>query len=1137
MPDKALADYQTDVQTVSFQIGGKRPRGFVFTAEKADFSDLSLHSELNFEGLQPKERMVILEVARQDAEFWAHLHKSSQPRKDSSNNLVTSGNSLNRTVPDIKGISLKEEIRIHLKSFVSNLLGQRVDEASVADLRTESIFIEYYRTYHPPITHSLSRLSLSVLTSCLGQPLPTEGLPTTAHSLAKAIIHEALEAAKKLPFSAMKESNLIGSGNPSYFPGLSDSYEGLLANVVLSTAFERAMESKKEFGIQTDAPSVIFKSGKVDTAVQSNLSFSDSDDGISPGSSMTNPTIMTEDTDTFTYYQPDDRLLQGDITLTEEVEELVTCVEDDPSKRHNSIGTLDKFLSSLNDCFKDPGIVRTPFPEMGVDIVDGDCDMLEPLLPDMDISSLLEKRTAIDNWEENWLFRNKKDVIPSVSNLIDTSFLTDEPIGMYVPLPVENLHPCVGDISFDQISELSEKSSYGSLEFSSTDSEEECKDPQTAIVETALDSLEQRERESTEQYASISFRVVSPLPSEPFSEEKDENGLRIPVYLHAKARCCVKEGNLKFLVKPGNCTVSLGRCLRVSCLPAGRVNVGVAWFKNSRRLQFTEDVFQTENHGTRTLHIYDASSDHSGLYSVVIYDDQYQCWTDFSIRVTGRPIPAILPSLKVFTDLFQVVEGQDAIIRGEVYGHPEPLLTLKEKPFEDNTSLDQETSGSWTVVIRRVIEKNSGKYIVTASNRLGSVSTSFELQIRKKSEQAPSKSTVNESVPPIPKKRLKVPRAVPAPRLKKKVAEEESSNPQTIETRSVPSIDSENLTQTLRPGSIAEREYKKWSQAVPMPNNPYSAEKLQQRLESRFDAAATRFYVGPKQSHLESNDDHQCDWLESYRRDYIITGNSEGKRKSECQNSAVSLPLKKQDNPVSITKSIASDVSKRCGPSKLEKGCTILNESSKDKPVPISCQSVDKLAEEKLVKNFENERSKCKENSDDDEGIASNEEVPVLPSVKKLASLFKHTAETNEVNFQEKGKASKANESTGKHVAGVISGNSQNVQNKVKNLKDEEVGVFRIHSLTARNVPREFRKGLELNRDRPQDKIVKLLSPSRANDNAKVTIPAKQSESKGAASTKGVKSGIAKRAAFWDNRIVNGIVEDAEVSDNFPELL
>jgi len=63
--------------------------------------------------------------------------------------------------------------------------------------------------------------------------------------------------------SFFKESNLIGSGNPSYFPGLSDSYEGLLANVVLSTAFERAMESKKEFGIQTDAPSVIFKSGNL----------------------------------------------------------------------------------------------------------------------------------------------------------------------------------------------------------------------------------------------------------------------------------------------------------------------------------------------------------------------------------------------------------------------------------------------------------------------------------------------------------------------------------------------------------------------------------------------------------------------------------------------------------------------------------------------------------------------------------------------------------------------------------------------------------------------------------------------------------------------------------------------------------
>jgi len=79
----------------------------------------------------------------------------------------------------------------------------------------------------------------------------------------------------------------------------------------------------------------------------------------------------------------------------------------------------------------------------------------------------------------------------------------------------------------------------------------------------------------------------------------------------------------------------------------------------------------------------------------------FKClWYEFLL---GRPIPAILPSLKVFTDLFQVVEGQDAIIRGEVYGHPEPLLTLKEKPFEDNTSLGNVKKTLFTHYLR---EKN-----------------------------------------------------------------------------------------------------------------------------------------------------------------------------------------------------------------------------------------------------------------------------------------------------------------------------------------------------------------------------------------------------------------------------------------------
>ncbi|KAL5287122.1 hypothetical protein ACFFRR_008206 [Megaselia abdita] len=126
----------------------------------------------------------------------------------------------------------------------------------------------------------------------------------------------------------------------------------------------------------------------------------------------------------------------------------------------------------------------------------------------------------------------------------------------------------------------------------------------------------------------------------------------------------------------------------------------------------------------------------------------------------------------------------------------------------------------------------------------------------------------------------------------------DSVSMKSLETESVEEdIETERLRH-LVPGSIAEREYKKWTNAVDMPNNPYAPDALKKRLSgssenfmdlpniSQEEKESVDHTDAPK---LDTNDNDKE--YERYSRDYYIN-------LSKCASGRRSTSPSNKDNDV-----------------------------------------------------------------------------------------------------------------------------------------------------------------------------------------------------------------------------------------------
>ena len=162
----------------------------------------------------------------------------------------------------------------------------------------------------------------------------------------------------------------------------------------------------------------------------------------------------------------------------------------------------------------DEPAIRVAFPELGLDIVDLNYRSLFPKELEQEIKSscLLSstssssahkiRLTDLDSWEENWLFKKKKNKpcnsINSYITLCELDFAS-EPVRMFIPNPCQVTQTLVGDQDLNHVQDLSERNSVASLAFSSDEEEEEEERQEETQEERQEEEKEGGEREEQSQ--------------------------------------------------------------------------------------------------------------------------------------------------------------------------------------------------------------------------------------------------------------------------------------------------------------------------------------------------------------------------------------------------------------------------------------------------------------------------------------------------------------------------------------------------------------------------------------------------------------------------------------------------------------
>ncbi|XP_076235541.1 uncharacterized protein LOC143179959 [Calliopsis andreniformis] len=260
---------------------------------------------------------------------------------------------------------------------------------------------------------------------------PSEDSPTMAHTALREIVERAVEEAKKLPSLAGSPSE---TGRlPERKDIAENSYEDLLATAILNKVIEKFQKE------QVDGNSNVLH-GKPVSASKSALSESEPgfDDSVEEGCSSLEPLSQEECNSVCSAScrrhlrnQPESLSL----TIEEQIEEVTTTYASDEDPRDN-------------DALAIRNAHRVPFPELGMDIIDPSQESSEDSQDEPDTPTPhIGLVSPIESWEENWLFQKKR-----VQTQADS-------VAMLVPNPSADFKALIGDKDAEDTSDLSECSS------------------------------------------------------------------------------------------------------------------------------------------------------------------------------------------------------------------------------------------------------------------------------------------------------------------------------------------------------------------------------------------------------------------------------------------------------------------------------------------------------------------------------------------------------------------------------------------------------------------------------------------------------------------------------------------------------
>ncbi|XP_067119677.1 uncharacterized protein [Centruroides vittatus] len=1109
------------------------------------------------------------------------------------------------------------EIRHHIETVVEGLIGgTSLDTARVDCLYDHPLYDQLFAKFHSQLASASVLLCNALQKAMQSNTLSEDEItPTAAHSALKYIINEVIEDVQMLPIfkdidesSQDKDSKSTVQENSSH--SVYKTYNDLLAAAIINKLVEMQQEKFKKDNLRTDND---LKDSN------SNENSSDDDNLDSNAKEANNEFMWVEDLN-----KPQSRIEY----IIEEIEEITqdgTDSEEDRSSRmsiqssnHSTndiplgktvITSTDEIsdLDSFNALDVTAG-QKVPFPEFGMDIVELSEDQVEE---ELGAESCV---VSVSAWEENWLFRKKRlPVYSSLGMHLMASY--GDPPSMFIPNPIDDVQVLIGSRHLDQLSELSETNSVGSLVLSSDDNVDEEITEKYNHSDSVKDSELKNSITKVKEYQQVSNPSVLNNHSD-FTQEtfcsKQMMKINHPKYIPQKLRKSDVCDPI-FLEVPESQSLHAGKIAHFVCQAKGTKPIGVAWFRGEHYLLSGAQYSIYSIDEKHILDIYDTNLSDSDTYSCCLYNEKGENWRDFTLKVKETTRADVVPEFVVPLKILNCSVGNDAKLMCAVGGYPEPRLNVffcnQKIKNDDKYKLYSIGYGEWLFEISNLQESDEGEYSVIASNKLGQASSSVELipehcnvSVNIINQQNRKSNDINS--PELKQKKIKDKIEIKTEKNTLKFTEckehlmyQSSVNEgdQNMESNSDDNIN--DLNAPPRPGTIAEREHKKWLNAIPLRNNPYSAANIAKRLGRRrpsveLSQSAIRpltfeeFECQQQQNNYEAFENvpilnvsvdpsrYQRDYYinhvsnETHKKlnvKYIPEQNSQNKSNVDLDNEEALNSLEEKVY-ISTGKVFTLEDHVR----RLEREVQLVtsmedmnileNETAKiATDISDNDKQISHLEEEIFkLKKSSNSRSFAEANSLSSNSCSfGDEKFPSLPSVRDLANKF----------MPSKAESKKSSETTKNSEKKVIVIDKTLKKNPYGE-KEEKLKVTSqnrvIHSLTARNLSREVRKQAQnvfLHSQSVDQNVLYNTDVAHPSDctlptNESINLSKKNMEVSGEAfhgytsdesTTSNHSSSVSKakrktsksilqRANYWEKRAEQSLLSDSSVCEDFPAM-
>ncbi|KOX80779.1 hypothetical protein WN51_03841 [Melipona quadrifasciata] len=750
-----------------------------------------------------------------------------------------------------KEANTMETVRDFVEKIVVGLIGN-LDDTPIHRLYDHPSYDKLLERHIAPLVDALSRLAMALQFSLENKP--STDSPTMAHTALREIVERAVEEVRKLP-------GLGGSGGTGKAPEArnvaENSYEDILATAILNKVIEKFQKE------QVDGNSNVLPGKPVSTKCALSESEAGLDEGVEEGCSSLEPLSQDDcSSDCSASCSRRVRNQPEPLSLTTEPSRMKRENECRNSLIEERIEEVTTYASDEdhreNDVLPIKNAHRVPFPELGMDIIDPSQEsdsQDEPDTPRTHIGLV----SPIESWEENWLFQKKR---------VQTQA---DPVAMLVPNPSADFKALIGDKDAEDTSDLSE--------CSSAQSDEEIeKELMEAINNVVPRSPREKEFENDLGYSNSNEEKTDWRKLE---EEKEE-GYKQNRSVERNEE--VEEEQVKRKLE------------RVETVPESRNLIGNGLTKAEMERRTTnldllskEDKRDSINDEVKGNELDSLSNSVNSKSFTVIASDE----DALDVPKTPTPTPTRISMLEINLENPRNGEtyiSQEKIVLKSLECAKKKLMAVNDdiaEVFEDEEAISAQRKVDFHAEDIQQESEYTEHYDIATQRHLDSLT---------KSESLESTPLTNSS---LENNESKCREAVA-------FAKAESASHLSLQSKDPEAED--RLGTPPRPGTIAEREHRKWENAPPIENNPYSQENIQKRLWERQYSRRSSDIPGIHTELPKSNGadldvvltPHEPD-IKRFGRDYYIndsrsSGNEKRRRSAVSSSSRPSSSLSQRSS-------------------------------------------------------------------------------------------------------------------------------------------------------------------------------------------------------------------------------------------------